>query len=158
MKKGFTLIEILITLSIIGLLATISIFGIAGARESARDAKRKADLQNIRSAFELYYSDCGQYPPPVSSKVPTSITSGSYTSPPARPVSCPSNVSPSVQNVYLTDVPNDPLGNVSYDYLRPSLSSYVLCAHLEGGETTADSACSGLTCANGVCNFSVSGP
>ena len=41
---GFTLIELLVTISIIGILIGLSVFGLQGARQSARDAKRKADL------------------------------------------------------------------------------------------------------------------
>ena len=60
--KAFTLIELLVVISIIGILIAISIFGLSGARESARDARRKSDLELIRSGLELYKADCNTYP------------------------------------------------------------------------------------------------
>ena len=61
--KGFTLIELLVVVSIIGILIALSIFGLQGARESSRDARRKADLETIRSGLEIYKADCNDYPP-----------------------------------------------------------------------------------------------
>ena len=61
-NRGFTLIELLIVIAIIGIILAISAFGLTGARESSRDAKRKADLETIRGGLELYKSDCNSYP------------------------------------------------------------------------------------------------
>lgn len=52
--RGFTLIELLVTIAIIGVLAGLSIFGIQGAMENARDAQRKSDLKQYQSAIETY--------------------------------------------------------------------------------------------------------
>ena len=60
-KKGFTLIELLIVIAIIGILMSLSLFGIQGARKSSRDAKRKTDLESIRTALELFKADNGSY-------------------------------------------------------------------------------------------------
>ncbi len=54
--KGFTLIEILVVISIIGILIALSIFGLQGTFESARDAKRKSDLKEYQSSLETYAS------------------------------------------------------------------------------------------------------
>ena len=61
-QNGFTLIELLVVISIIGILVGVSIFGLSGARESARDARRKSDLELIKSGLELYRADCNRYP------------------------------------------------------------------------------------------------
>ena len=61
-QKGFTLIELLVVIAIIGLLATIVLVSLNTAREKARDAKRKADLQQISTAIELFYDTTGSYP------------------------------------------------------------------------------------------------
>lgn len=61
-KKGFTIIELLIVIAIIGLLATISMVALNGARQKSRDAKRIADIRQIQTALELYFNDQNYYP------------------------------------------------------------------------------------------------
>jgi type II secretion system protein G len=62
-KKGFTLIELLVVVAIIGILATAVVIAFSGARRTARDTRRLADMKKIRDAIELYYQDNGVYPP-----------------------------------------------------------------------------------------------
>ena len=57
LKKGFTLVELLIVVAIIGILSTLLMANFIGVRQRARDAQRKADLRQIQSALELYRSD-----------------------------------------------------------------------------------------------------
>ena len=59
---GFTLIEIMVVVSIIGILSSIILFSISGARQSARDKQRVSDLSNIRFGIELYKETYGDYP------------------------------------------------------------------------------------------------
>lgn len=61
-KKGFTLIELLVVIAIIGLLSTLAVVALGQAREKARDSKRLADLKQIQTALELYYTDNNAYP------------------------------------------------------------------------------------------------
>ena len=60
-QKAFTLIELLVVIAIIGLLASIIMVSLSNARAKGRDAKRRADLKQIATALELYYSDFGTY-------------------------------------------------------------------------------------------------
>src|SRR3989344_3217427 len=60
-KGGFTLIEILIVVSIIGLLASIIFVGLGSSRARGRDARRIADLSSIKTGLELYFSKNGRY-------------------------------------------------------------------------------------------------
>ena len=137
--RGFTLIELLIVMTIIALLAGLSLFAVGGVRESARDGRRKSDLEVIRSALELYKADCNVYP--------GSITGGGTLSAPA---SC------GVGSVtYLQKVPQDPIGG-DYRYC-PAAGNirYSLYTHLED-DTNTEAACG--SCANGVCRYVVTSP
>jgi general secretion pathway protein G len=66
MKKGFTLVELLVVISIIGLLATVAVVSLGSARIKARDGKRVADTRNISAALEQFYSDKSGYPDQAS--------------------------------------------------------------------------------------------
>ena len=60
--RGFSLIELLVVVSIISLLSTIVISSLDIQRQRARDAVRKSDLRQIHNALELYYVATGGYP------------------------------------------------------------------------------------------------
>jgi prepilin-type N-terminal cleavage/methylation domain-containing protein len=60
-KNGFTLIEIMVVIAIIGILAQMILISVSMARSRARDALRKNDLRVISTALEMYYNDHGTY-------------------------------------------------------------------------------------------------
>jgi prepilin-type N-terminal cleavage/methylation domain-containing protein len=60
--RSFTLVEILVVISIIGLLAGLSIPGVGGALASARKAKVAAMAQQIRTALSQFQSEYGYFP------------------------------------------------------------------------------------------------
>lgn len=60
--KGFTLIELLVVISIIGILSSFAVVSLNSARAKARDALRKADMVQIRTAIMLYYDENNSYP------------------------------------------------------------------------------------------------
>ncbi len=60
--RGFTLIELLVSISIIGIVVTIGIASFATINKNSRDVKRKSDIEQLRSAFEMYRADSKAYP------------------------------------------------------------------------------------------------
>jgi prepilin-type N-terminal cleavage/methylation domain-containing protein len=113
-KKGFTLIEMLIVITIIALLASLILVGMGGARQKARDARRIADLHNVQNALELYFSQNGRYP--ASSDWNTLVTTLTGA------------------GIGVSQVPKDPLNNTTYYYrygADTNGTDYVLGAQLE---------------------------
>jgi type II secretion system protein G len=71
-QKGFTIVELLIVIVVIGILAAITIVAYNGIQGRARDSQRVADMQSIVKALELYKTANGSYP----AAVPTANASG----------------------------------------------------------------------------------
>ena len=141
-KNGFTLIELLVVIAIIGILIGISLVALQGARAAGRDARRKGDLEQIRSALEVYRSDCALYPNTGTIPFGTGALTGS----------CPT------ASTYVGRVPQDPQSpSRIYHYRRVTNTTYELCARLENGGTAGS--CPGSNCGGGQpCNYIVTNP
>jgi len=61
-KNGFTLVELIVVIAIIGVLVSLGYTNYQTSLARARDGKRKGDLEQIRSALEMYRTDKGYYP------------------------------------------------------------------------------------------------
>ncbi len=62
-KSGFTLIELMVVMVILGMLAVLISGNFFNSLKRGRDTRRKTDIQNIQKAFEVYYEDMGRFPP-----------------------------------------------------------------------------------------------
>jgi len=125
MKKSFTLIEILVVATIIGLLAAASTISYSQLSKETRNNRRKVDLDQIRSALEMYRSNNDVYPASLNDLT--------------TPV------------VYLKSIPSDPKSpTYSYTYSKVSDVDYSLGAYLEGVSTTCSVT---LNCGIAACNY-----
>lgn len=139
-NKGFTLVEILVSATIIGLLSTIGITGFQAITKSGRDALRKSDLEQMRSALEIFKSENGVYP----------------TGPAACQLALPTG--------YINNIPSDPKSptyQFCYSWNNSNALVYSLCAHLENGDATDN--CGGTNACGNVtipqnCNYQVANP
>jgi len=61
-NHGFTLVELLVVIFIIGILASLLVSNFVGMRNRAEDAQKKADLEATRKALQLYYTDYQRFP------------------------------------------------------------------------------------------------
>ncbi len=151
-RKGFTLIEILTVVAIIAILASIILVGLSSARTSARDARRIADLDQIRTAMELYFNKVGHYPTDCSAVNANSVTwstiQGDLTG----------------AGIGVTTVADDPLANpaspqtsVHYGYSPTTTGGYDLSAVLEvSGNSALNTSIKGNPPPNAPANCSLS--
>jgi prepilin-type N-terminal cleavage/methylation domain-containing protein len=61
-NKGFTIVELLIVIVVIGILALLVVTTYSGIQQKARNSKRQTDVQAIQTQIEAFYSQKGYYP------------------------------------------------------------------------------------------------
>ncbi|OGE05783.1 hypothetical protein A3F45_00920 [Candidatus Curtissbacteria bacterium RIFCSPHIGHO2_12_FULL_41_17] len=115
--KGFTLIELLVVITILGVLAGLTLASYGGTQERSRDSRRKTDLDAIKKTLELakqdtpgayYYAGCNDFCGVSTAVVP--ITGN-----------------PTLSSAgYIKQVPKDPKTNTDYRYI-PRTASNGLC-------------------------------
>jgi type II secretion system protein G len=68
-EKGFTIIELLVVIVIIGILVALALPNLFSAQARGRDTDRKNDLKNIQQQLETYFNDNGNYPSDLATVV-----------------------------------------------------------------------------------------
>jgi len=66
-RSGFTLVELIVGISIITILATIGFISFTGYTQNSRDTVRKTDIGNIEKVLQLYYTKSRNFPDPTNS-------------------------------------------------------------------------------------------
>lgn len=110
-QKGFTLIELMVVVVIIGVLAAVILPNVIGRDDDARVTVAKTDVNNIMQALKLYKLDNQAYP--TSEQGLQALTT--------RPTVGPA---PANWKGYIEKLPNDPWGK-PYQYLNPGIKGDV---------------------------------
>lgn len=128
-QRGFTLIELLVVIAIIGILSSVVLASLNSAREKARDARRAADIRQVKLALELYRDTNGNYPPQTGSGE-TLVLSG---------------IASELVPAFLPAIPLDPTNGDSPTgygyYAHPSRTGYGMRIRLEGSPWNGDTWC-----------------
>jgi len=107
-QKGFTIVELLIVIVIIGILAAITIVAYNNIQQRARDSARTSDIAGIQKALELYRADSGEYPSVGTDNVGYNL----------------STLSTALVPKYINSIPNDPNASLTnYQYVRGTTAS-----------------------------------
>src|SRR5665213_4049466 len=61
-NQGFTIVELLIVIVVIGILALLVITTYSGIQAKARNSKRQTDVQSLQTQLEAFFSQSGYYP------------------------------------------------------------------------------------------------
>lgn len=100
-KNGFTLLELLVVIGIISVLISITAISYSSINKRSRDARRKSDLEQVRSAMEMYRADFGYYPTGPNNEFKTFDNAVNYRDAIAG---------------YMTAFPKDPKDDTEYPY------------------------------------------
>ena len=90
--NGFTLIELIVTVAIIGILVAIAVVNYRNAIDRARQRRSMADMRGIASAIETYAADFDRYPPAAGLTLPEGLDLPADTLLAARPYLQPTYV------------------------------------------------------------------
>ena len=110
-SAGFTLVEIMVVVVILGVLAVLIVPRVVGRSEEARVAAAKHDISAIMQSLKLYRLDNGRYPTNEQG------LQALATKPQAGPA-------PANWRQYLDKLPRDPWGN-TYQYLNPGVNGEI---------------------------------
>lgn len=109
-SSGFTIVELLIVIVVIGILAAITTVAYNGIQQRSRDAQRSSDIATLQKALEMYHVDNGGYPTCSTTTYVVGAARGACYSDDALFVA-------SLAPKYTSKVPRDPTSTGEYRYL-----------------------------------------
>lgn len=134
-SKAFTLIEMLVVISLIGILAALALVSFGASQKQARDAQRKSDLKQFQTSIENYASiNSGLYPV-YATTLQIDSTDSSFCTSDLNLSSCP--VDPKNEDNLVYKYISDALGTnfVLWSLLENKTSTYwVVCSNGRNGE------------------------
>lgn len=134
-KRGFTLIELMIAMTILAVVSAIGYTSYSNAQIAARDFRRKDDLRKIQVALELYQQKNGRYPCSDDS-IATWLTSSANGFWITDALVCSGSASARLDSTYINQMPQDPSGYTGNPATTNNVFGYVY---------RSDSALSGLS-------------
>ncbi|OGM05196.1 hypothetical protein A2125_01690 [Candidatus Woesebacteria bacterium GWB1_43_5] len=152
MRSGFTLVELLVVMAIIGVLVTLVGATFRNSQMRGRDAQRKSDLNQMLKALELFYSDYGLYPQDSVGKIsacPYQPATGVGT-----PCAWGTSEFTDSKSIYFKQLPADPSSSDTYFYRvvpGSNRQKFQVFARLENSE---DKDCLGGDCAMSPVTYS----
>lgn len=152
-QSGFTLLEILVVMVIIGILAAMGIGSYMSSQMKARDARRKQAVRQIANAVELYYNDNGVFP--ISTGPTDYRIIGCGSPPPASPSACDwGDQFNRGLSVYMAQLPPESHGPFLYE---SDGSYFKIYTFLENSKDSQTMSGLGINCFTGKeCNFALS--
>lgn len=112
-RKGFTLIELMVTIAIIAVISAIGITTFNQSQKLGRDSKRKQDIRSMAVALELYYQTNKRYPCTGNDVWVSSASGGNWITDPygndASGETCGDTVDRALDTTYINVVPKDPV-------------------------------------------------
>ncbi len=130
-KTGFTLFELLVSISIIAVLTGVAMVSYSGLNKKTRDSRRTADLEKIRISLEAARQIGSTYPTRIIDLAPT----------------------------YLDKEPLDPKTKATYGFRRITTTTYEIGASMEDlGSTNSSTITINTSGVNKVCNYRLTNP
>jgi type IV pilus assembly protein PilA len=132
-SKGFTIVELLIVIVVIGILATLVIVTFTGIQQKARNSQRQTDINALDSHIEAYYASTGNYP------TYTQLTTASWRSSNMKGLDAEALVDPKGNSVSSSSAV---AGTYTYGYVANNSTTGAACS---ATGTADDTGCDSFT-------------